>query len=156
MNQPFLWGGLLAFAVAAGSVRLVVGRPLLRRRSVRVSQVGAAVAFVSGLALVFHCAAMFFGPWIDAVPFLQAPADMVRARGVGSEIAYWAPAAALVVAWRRVWWPALAAIVITLAGVGVTMFWPYPLVVHLVWLTAVIIIGSLIPTLLLRGPRTAR
>jgi len=155
VNQPFLWGGLLAFAVAAGSVRFVVGYPLLRRRSVRVGPVGAAAAAVSALALVFHCAAMFFGPWIDAVPLLQAPADMVRALGLGSHIAYWAPAAALVAAWRRVWWPALAAIVITLAGVGVTMYWPYPLVVHLAWLTAVIIVGSLIPTLLLRGPRAA-
>ncbi|MBG6212707.1 MULTISPECIES: hypothetical protein [unclassified Cryobacterium] len=114
------------------------------------------MAFASGLALVFHCAAMFFGPWIDAVPFLQAPANMVRLMGVGSEIAYWVPAAALLVAWRRVWWPALAALVVTLAGVGVTMYWPFPLSVHLAWLTAVIIVGSLVPTLLLRGPLAVR
>lgn len=156
MNQPFLWGGLLAFAVASGILRLVVGHPLLRARSVRVGWGGASVAFASGLALVFHCAAMFFGPWIDAVSFLQAPADMVRVMGVGSEIAYWLPAAALVLAWRRVWWPALAAVVVTLVGVGVTMYWPYPLPVHLAWLTAIIVVGSLIPTLLLRGPRAAR
>lgn len=156
MNQPFLWGGLLAFAVAAGILRLVVGHPLLRQHSVSVGPVSAAVAFLSGLALVFHCAAMFFGPWIDAVPFLHAPADMVRAMGVGSEIAYWLPAAVLTLVWRRVWWPAFAALLVTLAGVGVTMYWPFPLVVHLAWLTAVIIVGSLIPTLLLRGPRAAR
>ncbi|MDH6235328.1 hypothetical protein [Cryobacterium sp. CG_9.6] len=156
MNQPFLWGGLLAFAVAAGITRLVVGHPLLRHRSVRVGRVGAVVAIVGGLALVFHCAAMFFAPWIDAVPFFVAPATMVRDMGAGSQIAYWLPAAALVVAWRRVWWPALAAIVIALVGVGVTMYWPYPLNVHLAWLTAVIIVGSLIPLLLLRGPRSAR
>ncbi|KGJ71897.1 hypothetical protein GY21_19070 [Cryobacterium roopkundense] len=156
MNQPLLWGGLLAFAVVAGVVRLVVGRPLLRGRSLRVGSVSAAVAFASGLALVFHCAAMFFGPWIDAVAFLRAPADMVRAMGVASEIAYWVPAAALLLAWWRVWWPALVALAVTLAGVGVTMYWPYPLVVHLAWLTAVIIVGSLIPLLLLRGPRAVR
>jgi hypothetical protein len=156
VNQPFLWGGLLAFAVTVGIVRLVARRPLLRARSVRVGRVGAVVAFASGLALVFHCAAMFFGPWIDAVPFLQAPADTVRSMGLASEIAYWAPAAALIVAWRRVWWPALAALVVTLVGVGATMFWPFPLEVHLAWLAAVIIVGSLIPTLLLRGPRAAR
>ncbi|WP_104135964.1 MULTISPECIES: hypothetical protein [unclassified Cryobacterium] len=156
MNQPILWGSLLAVVVASGVLRLVLGRPVLRGRSVRVGWAAAALAFVSGLLLVFHCAAMFFGPWVDAVPFLQVPADSVRAMGVGSEIAYWIPAAALIFAWRRVWWPALAALVITLAGVGVTMYWPYPLVVHLAWLTAVIIVGSSIPTFLLRGPRAAQ
>ncbi|MDJ0348628.1 hypothetical protein [Cryobacterium sp. PH29-G1] len=156
MNQPFLWGGLLAFAVASVILRLVVGHPLLRERSVRVGWLWAVLAVASGLALVFHCAAMFFGPWIDAVSFLQAPAGLVRSMGVGSQVAYWLPAAALTAAWRRVWWPALAALVVTLAGVGVTMYWPFPLDVHLAWLTAVIIVGSLVPTLLLRGPRAAR
>ncbi|MDJ0339746.1 hypothetical protein [Cryobacterium sp. PH31-O1] len=156
MNQPFLWGALLAFAIVAGALRLVVGHPLLRSRSVRVGPLGAAVALVSGLLLVFHCAAMFFGPWINALPLLQAPADMVRSMGVGSEIAYWVPAALLVLAWRRVWWPALAALAVAVVGVGVTMYWPYPLAVHLAWLTAIIVVGSLIPTLLLRGPRAAR
>jgi hypothetical protein len=155
VDQPFLWGGLLAFAIASAILRLVVGHPLLRERSVRVGWLWAVVAFASGLALVFHCAAMFFGPWIDAVSFLLAPADMVRGMGAGSQVAYWLPAAALVVAWRRVWGPALGALVVTLAGVGVTMYWPFPLGVHLAWLTAVIIVGSLIPTLLLRGPRAA-
>ncbi|KFF59422.1 hypothetical protein JF66_11390 [Cryobacterium sp. MLB-32] len=156
MNQPFLWGGLLAFAVAAGILRLAVGRPLLRRRSVAVGRLSAGVAVVSGLALVFHCAAMFFAPWVDAVPFLQTPAAMVRSMGTGSQIAYWLPAATLLLAWRRVWWPALVALAIILVGVGVTMYWPYPLGVHLAWLTAVVIVGTLIPTMLLRGPRAAR
>jgi len=156
MNQPYLWGGLLTFAVVTVAVRLFVGHPLLRSRSVRVKKLGSAVAFVSGLLLVFHCAAMFFGPWINALPLLQAPADMVRSMGVGSEIAYWMPAALLVVAWRRVWWPALLAMVVAIVGVGVTMYWPYPLVVHLAWLTAIIVLGSLIPTVLLRSPRATR
>jgi len=156
VNQPFLWGGLLAFVGAAGITRVVVGHPLLRARSVRVRWVSVSVAVASALALVFHCAAMFFTPWIDVVPLLQPPAEMVREMGVASEIAYWAPAAALVAAWRRVWWPVFAPLVITLVGVGVTMFWPYPLDVHLAWITAAIIVGSLIPLLLLRGPRAAR
>ncbi|MDJ0377341.1 hypothetical protein [Cryobacterium sp. PH31-L1] len=155
MNQPFLWGGLLAFAIASAILRLVVGRPLLRKRSVRVGWPWAVVGFASGLALVFHCTAMFFGPWVDAVSFLLAPADMVRGMGAGSQVAYWLPAAALVVAWQKVWGPALGALIVTLAGVGVTMYWPFPIDVHLAWLTAVIIVGSLIPTLLLRGPRAA-
>ena len=156
MNQPYLWGGLLAFAVVTVAVRLFVGHPLLRSRSVRVTKLGSAVAFVSGLLLVFHCAAMFFGPWINALPLLQTPADMVRSMGVGSEIADWVPAAFLVVAWRRVWGPALLALVVAIVGVGVTMYWPYPLVVHLAWLTAIIVVGSLIPTVLLRSPRATR
>jgi len=156
MNQPLLWGGLLAFVVATGAVRLALGHPLLRGRSVRLGPVSITVALVSGLALVFHCAAMFFGPWIDAVPFLIPAADMVRAMGPGSQIAYWAPAAGLILAWRRVWWPAVVALIVTLIGVGVTMYWPYPLAVHLGWLAAVIVVGSLIPLLVLRGPRASR
>ena len=156
MNHPFLWGGLLTFAAAAGITRVVVGHPLLRAHSVRVGWVSVAVAVASGLALVFHCAAMFFAPWIDVVPLLQPAADMVREMGAASQIAYWAPAAALLLAWRRVWWPACVPLAISLAGVGATMFWPYPLSVHLAWITAAVIVGSLIPLLLLRGPRAAR
>ena len=156
MNQPFLWGGLLAFVVASGVVRLARGGPVLKGRSMRVGWMSATVSVASGLALVFHCAAMFFGPWVDAVPLLRAPADIVRSMGIGSAIAYWVPAAAILVAWRRVWWPAFVALIIALVGVGATMYWPFPLVVHLAWLTVVIIIGSLIPTLFLRGPRAAR
>jgi len=156
MNHPLLWGGLLALTVVAGAIRLTLGYPLLRGRSVRLGPLSITVAVVSALALVFHCAAMFFGPWINMVPFLLPAADMVRAMGPGSQTTYWLPAVTLVLACRCVWWPFLAALIITLVGVGVTMYWPFSLVVHLGWLAAVIIVGSLIPLMVLRGPRASR
>ena len=90
--------------------------------------VAAAVA-----VLVFHCMAMFFADWVDAVPFAEAPAAAVRdLDSLASEVSYWVPAAALVVALRRVWPPAL----LVLVGVGYTMFVPHALDTHLAWLAA--------------------
>ncbi len=83
---------------------------------------------------------MFFADWVNAVPFTQAPAAAVRdLDSLASEISYWVPAAALVIALRRVWPPALALLVVTLVGVGYTMFVPHPLTTHLAWLAAAVI-----------------
>ena len=153
MNQPFLWGGLLAFAIAAGVVRALLGRPFLPERAVGLGPVARTVAVVSAVLLVFHCAAMFFTPWVTAIGVLRPFAAEVNAMGVASQVAYWVPAAALLLVWRRVWWPGLALMVLTLAGVGVTMYWPYPLTVHLWWLGAVIVAGVFVSTAL-TGPRT--
>ncbi|MEJ7756214.1 MAG: hypothetical protein WKF83_07705 [Nocardioidaceae bacterium] len=39
------------------------------------------MAAIAVAVLVFHCAAMFFADWVDAVPFAEAPADSgARAR----------------------------------------------------------------------------
>lgn len=151
MGQPVFWSALLAVTVVVAAVRLRAGRPLARR-AVRLTWAELVVAGLSVLALVFHCAAMFFGPWVDAIPGATAPADAVRGMGTASQWAYWLPAAALVLAWRRVWWPALALLVITLLGVGVTMFWPYPLSTHLAWLAAVILVGVAVSAGLIRPP----
>lgn len=86
--------------------------------------------------LVFHCATMFFADWVDAVPFAEASADVVRALGPASQVAYWVPALALVIALRRVWPPALALLIVTLVAVGYTMFVRHPLSTHLAWLGA--------------------
>jgi len=152
VNQPFLWGGLLALAIIAGVVRALLGRPFLLERAVGLGSPARTVAVLSAAALVFHCAAMFFTPWVNAIGFLRPLAAGVNAMGVASQIAYWAPAALLLLAWRRVWWPALTVMAVALAGVGVTMYWPYPLPVHLSWLTAVIVAGVFISTALV-GPR---
>lgn len=148
MNQPFLWGALLAFAIIVGSVRAVRGRPFLAEQAVDLGPVGRPVAVLSAAALVFHCAAMFFEPWVTAVAVLRPLAAAVNAMDAASQVAYWVPAALLLLAWRRVWWPGLALTAVTLAGVGVTMYWPYPLVVHLWWLGAVIVAGVLVSTAL--------
>ncbi len=100
------------------------------------------MAAIAVAVLVFHCAAMFFADWVDAVPFAEAPADAVRALGPASQVAYWVPAVALVTALRRVWPPALGLLIVTLVGVGYTMFVPHALTTHLAWLGAAV--GSLV------------
>lgn len=95
------------------------------------------MAAVMAAALVFHCAAMFFAGWVDAVPFAEQPAVAVRdLDSLASEVAYWVPAAGLVIALRRVWPPALGVLVVTLVGVGYTMFVPHSLSTHLAWIAA--------------------
>ncbi|MFO7689910.1 MAG: hypothetical protein R6W83_05045 [Cryobacterium sp.] len=151
MNQPYLWGGLLAFAIVVGIVRFLVGRPFWPHRAVPIGPVARTVAVLSALALVFHCAAMFFTPWVTAVGFLEPLARSVNAMGVASQVAYWVPAALLLGAWARVWWPGLLALALTLAGVGITMYWSYPLVTHLWWLGAVIVTGVFVSSALVGG-----
>ena len=108
---------------------------------------------IGGVLLIFHYPAMFFGPWVDAVFGLEPAARAVRASRTASQIANWLPAPAVVVGWRRVWWPALAVVSVTLAGVGVTMFIPFPLLVHLVWLTALILSALAVSMFLVGDPR---
>ncbi|SDY04394.1 hypothetical protein SAMN05661080_02108 [Modestobacter sp. DSM 44400] len=139
MNQPLYWTLLAAAAACGAAARLAVGHPLLRRRAVSIGRAELGVAAVSLLALAFHCASMFFAPWTDAVPGGQTLGGPVRALGPASQVAYWVPAVALVAALRRVWWPVLALLTATLAGVGTTMFWSYPLATHLSWLAAAVV-----------------
>ncbi len=155
MDQPIFWSALLGVALIAMALRWRVGRPLLARYATPIGRPSLVVAGLSVLALVFHCTAMFFGPWVDAIPGAQAPADAVRSLGTASQIAYWLPAAILVLAVRRIWWPGLLLVITTLAGVGVTMYWPVALTTHLGWLAALIVVGSAISaTLLSPAPTT--
>jgi hypothetical protein len=136
MGQPVLWSTLVAIATVAMGVRLAVGRPLWRRHARAVPAWELAVAAVMVVTLVFHCAAMFFADWVDAVPFAEGPAAAVRAMGPVSQAAYWLPSLVLVITLRRVWPPALGLLVVTLVGVGYTMFVPHALSVHLAWIAA--------------------
>jgi len=154
VNEPLFWAGLLGLALFAVSVRALRGRPFLPGRAVSLGPVARTLAVLGAIALVFHCSAMFFAPWVSAVAPLRPLVMHVNAMGVASQVAYWVPAAALLVAWRRVWWPALVLMVALFAGVGVTMYWPYPLIVHLSWLAAVIIAGVGVSTAL-TGRRAA-
>jgi hypothetical protein len=106
--------------------------------------------------LAFHCATMFFASWVDAVPLAKAPADVVRALGPASQVAYWVPAITLVMALRRIWRPALALLIVTLFGVGYTMFVPHPLFTHLAWLGATSGVLVLIMTALVSPVRRDR
>lgn len=139
MDQPVFWSILLGVSVLAVVARLWAGGPLVRRRSVPLGRAELAVAGASGLALVFHCTAMFFGPWVDAIPGAQGPGDAVRALGTASQWSYWLAIVALLVALRQIWWPALALLAGAMLGVGATMFSPYPLTTHLAWITAAVL-----------------
>lgn len=139
MNQPVYWSFLLGVAVLAGAARLLSGGPLLPRRAVPLRGAELLLAGAALVVLVFHCASMFFAPWTDALPGGRALGDAIRAGGMGSQWGYWLPVVALLGALRRVWWPGLLLLAVTLAGVGYTMFWPHPLPTHLTWLAAAVL-----------------
>lgn len=140
MDQPVFWGVLAATAAVGIGLRLVARRPLWPRRSSVIPPWELAVAGVMVAALVFHCAAMFFASWVNALPFADEPARSVRNLGLTSQVAYWAPAAILVVALRRVWPPVLGLLTATLVGVGYTMFVPHALNTSLAWIAGAAII----------------
>lgn len=157
MNQPAYWSVLLSVAVLAAAGRLVVGGPFLQRRAVPLHRPEVLLAAAALLALVFHCASMFFAPWTDALPGGRALGDAVRALGTASQVAYWLPAVVLLLAVRRVWWPGLLVLAVTLAGVGYTMFWPHSLPTHLAWLAAAVLAVVAVASSLIGGrgsPRT--
>ncbi|WP_448616937.1 hypothetical protein [Modestobacter sp. URMC 112] len=153
MDQPVYWALLSGAAVLAGAARLAVRRPLWPGRAVPVDRTALAVAVVGVLVLAFHCASMFFAPWTDALPAGRALGAPVRELGTVSQLTYWAPAAALVLAVRRVWWPGVVLLAGTLAGVGATMFRSAPLPVHLTWLAAAVLAVAFVGSALvgLRG-----
>lgn len=157
MDHPLFWGVLAVTAGVGGAVRLAARRPLWPRHSRAVSTPDLVVAALTLAVLAFHCAAMFFADWVDAVPFAEAPADAVRAQGLVSQVAYWVPGVGLAIALRRIWSPALGLLVVTLVGVGYTMFVPHPLATHLAWLGAAVLTVVLIATALVsRLPQESR
>jgi hypothetical protein len=123
---------------------------------VRVPRGELAITAVAGLALVFHCASMFFAPWTDALPGGRPLGEAVRALEAASQAAYWVPAVALVLALHRVWWPGPALLAVTLVGVGVTMFWSTPLTTHLAWLAAAVLAVSFVMGALVGSPPLRR
>jgi hypothetical protein len=70
--------------------------------------------------------------WADKVAGADGLAEAVRDLGAVSQIAYWVPAALLLLVLRRAWTPVLAAEATVLTLVGVTMFWSFGLTTHLV------------------------
>ncbi len=140
MSIRVYWALLLAVALIGIAARFVNGNPLFPRRALRLHYVEGAVAMAALLALGFHCAAMFFSPVVDAIPGLQGPASAIRALGLVSQIAYWTPAVIVIIALRRMWLPAIAAESATLLVVGITMFGPFALAIHLAAIAAAIVV----------------
>lgn len=153
MDHPLLWSALLGVVLLGGLARLLARDAVLAPRAVPLRAWERAFVVIGGVLLVFHCTAMFFGPWVDAVPGLEPAARAVRASGTASQIAYWVPAAAVVFGWRRLWWPALAVVAVNLIGVGVTMFIAFPLVVHLAWLSALVLAALAVSMFFVGDPR---
>jgi hypothetical protein len=149
------WTGLLAAVGLAVLARVLLRHPVARARAVRVAPVGLAVAAVAVLGLVFHCAAMFGPGVVAAVPGTGAAAQAVRAMGGVSLAAYAVPAVALLLAVRRVGWLPVAVLAVVLVGVGVTMYRPYPLEVHLTWLAAAVVLTTVVLTGLVAVRRPA-
>jgi len=123
------WVVLTGIAVAAVLIGLWAGRAQARRA--RLNGASLAVGVVALGALVFHCVAMFLPRLVPPVGPLPAAADEIRALLLPSQLAYWLPATLLVAAVRRLAPVAVTALAGVLLGVGVTMFWPFPLTVHL-------------------------
>ncbi|MGI8790568.1 MAG: hypothetical protein ACR2I4_06735, partial [Actinomycetota bacterium] len=143
---PILWWGLGGVIIAGAVVRLVNRRPVVGRRSVGLRRGEMTLAIISLVALAFHCGAMFFSA-IRSLPGLSMPADVIRDLGQISQIAYWLPAAALLMTLRRVWPPLLVLEAAALLAVGITMFLPIGLSIHLgtiavsVVVTVVLVVG---------------
>lgn len=149
MNQPLYWGMLAAMAVFLVGARLTARRPLWRSRSTVVRTSDLVVTATAAAILVFHCSAMFFADWVDALWFAEAPAAVMRdLDSLMSKASYWVPAAALLIPLRRVWPPALVLLIVTLGGVGYTMFVPHALTTHLAWLAAAVVTLALLTTAL--------
>jgi hypothetical protein len=133
---------VLAAAVAVLLVaRLVRRRPLLGSRAHSLSVPEAITAVGSLGLLVFHCAAMFAPDVVAALDVLDGPAAVASdlSDPVG-QAAYWIPAALLLVALRRLWWPAPIGLAAALTAVGWTMYGGFTLDEHLAAI-AVAVIG---------------
>jgi len=88
------------------------------------------------LALAFHCLVMFLPPLVPPIQAVQGLAGAIAELGVISQLAYWLPAVVLLVMLRGIGWPILVALAAALLAVGATMFWPFPLGIHLVTIFA--------------------
>lgn len=146
------------FAVlAAVSILILLARlarrgPLLgsRARVMRSWELG--LFGISLAALVFHCAAMF-APDVVAALGLDAPAAVARDLDdpIG-QLAYWVPAVTLVLAIRRLWWPAPATLSLAAFAVGWTMYAGFTLNEHLATIAVMVIAIALILASLIRAP----
>lgn len=132
-------GYLASLGVAVTA--LFAGRFLFRglalpRQAVSLSLSEMVMAGVGVAALAFHCAAMFFPGAVSLLPGSDGVSNDIRELGVRSMIWYAAPAIAVLASLRRAHRGALAAALVALSLVGITMYDGGPLSYHLlaIWM----------------------
>lgn len=154
--MPVLRPGFFAVLAAASTLvllaRVVRRGPLLDRRARVMRPWELGLFAVSLAALVFHCAAMFT-PDVVASLGLDAPAAVVRdLNDPRGQFAYWVPAATLILAIRRLWWPGPAVLSVAAFAVGWTMYAGFTLDQHLATIAVAVIALALIVASLVRVP----
>ncbi len=129
MVEWWYWALLIGLMTVGIAFRLRLGRPLADW--VRLTGVESVLGALAVAALVAHCVAMFLPALVPEIGALPSAAEAIRELGPISQVAYWAPAIVMLMVLRRLPWPALTTLAGGLLAVGATMFWPFPLTVHL-------------------------
>ena len=123
---------VLLVATPVALMMLRFATPMLPSRSAQpIGRTDLLLLALGAVGLVFHCTAMFFPEQTALVPLTGGAIDAVNRMGSASILLYALPAGFVVVALRRIRWPALAVVAATLIAVGVTMYAGSPLDVHL-------------------------
>lgn len=108
------------------------------------------------LGLVFHCAVMFSQSFADALSGASAAVGQINAMGTASIIWYAVPAALVLLGLRRQHPITLAAVLLALAAVAVTMYDGGSLQVHLSAIFVLVVVLAGITVLALPPSRQAR
>jgi len=150
---PVVYWPTLAIVVAVVvALRALLRRPLVPRFARTLDAGSVIIAVVCLAALAYHCVAMFFPRSIEPLPLLSSHARSIRSLQLGSELAYWIPSAALILALRGVWLPALGVLSLALVAVGWTMFDGYGLHVHLGAIVAFVMVALIVTAGLVGSP----
>lgn len=143
-----LFAGL---GLASGIARIVAGVRRLRLGGGGVRPVDIVLTAVGAAGLILHCTAMFRPRSLTLMGALRPLVRTIDDLGPASIALYVAPAVLVLVGLRRIgpiWFAVLA---LALIAVGITMYDGGPLRVHLVAITAAVLV--LAAAVALRTPR---
>ena len=143
---------LAVTVVAILTARFLVTALPLRRVAVRLTVTDTVLAALGVAGLVFHCGAMFFRSAAEALPGADALVREIDALGTVSVVLYVVPAALVVLGLRRQTPVAVAAVVLALTAVGVTMYNGGPLDTHLTAIFVSIVTLAVIASALVLPP----
>lgn len=155
MSTPYVVT-LLVLVAAIGVARAVLPVLPLRRVSVRLHPVDVVLSVLGVLGLAVHCGAMFYRSTVQSLPGAAKAVSEIDALGTASIVAFAVPAALLIAGLRRIYLPALALVVLTLAAVGTTMYDEGPLTAHLTAIFLTVTLLALCTATLIGRPQTGR